>query len=49
MKTCPAEPALFVKFYPNGDFLLVSTSTDDFLCVFTKNMSLRISKPLWTA
>ena len=37
MKTCPAEPALFVKFYPNGtDFILVSTSTDDFLCAFTK-------------
>ena len=37
MKTCPTEPALFVKFYPNGsDFLLVSTSTDDFLCAFTK-------------
>ena len=36
-RTCPAEPTLFVKFYPNGsDFLLVSTSTDDFLCAFTK-------------
>ena len=36
MKVCPAEPALFVKFYPCGDMLWICTSTDDFLCAFTK-------------
>lgn len=36
MVTCPAEPALFVKFYPGGYLLLVCTSKDDLLCVPTK-------------
>ena len=36
MNVCPAEPALFVKFYPGGDVLFLCTSTDDFLCAFSK-------------
>ena len=36
MIVCPAEPALFVKHYPGGDIFLLCTSTDDFLCAFSK-------------
>ena len=36
MVVCPAEPALFVKHFPGGDIMLLCTSTDDFLCAFSK-------------